>query len=510
MSHILGLDVGTSLIKAAVYDEAGAALGEAEEKVAVLSPRAGWAEQNMEDVWRGAAKTIKSAILAAEADAEDIAAVGVAGQGDGLWTLDKAGKVFTNATLWNDSRASSIIRDWETSGALAEIFPATGTVLWPGSAAALLAWTRANRAEDFGRIGTVFCCKDFINYRLTGAVATDETDGSIPFMNLAARRYDPDVARILGLNVLDKLAPLRASHEPVGEVSREASEQTGLAAGTPVIAGMLDVVANAVGADVVSPGQSLTILGTTAVSITVQDHPEMTPANVGQSLCHSVGGYYFRVVGNMSGTPNLEWFLNATGDRATRASYDTLNAVARTVPAGAGGVIFHPYLQGERAPFLDAEARAGFFGLSADTSKAELARAVLEGVALSIKDCSEVSGASLETVVLTGGGSKSDALCQILASALNATTLIPEGSQHGTFGAALLAGQSVGLFKSTSDLAAPALQSAKRFEPDERDAQIYAELYGLYKSLRESLQPFWHARSEMLETWKTTRGTRVA
>jgi len=504
---ILGIDAGTSLIKTVVFDLQGQELGASSRKAELESPHSGWFQQDMRTVWEATTTTIKEAVQNSGINPADIAVIGPTGQGDGAWMVDQHGEPVAPAPLWNDGRAGEIVARWEADGVLSAVFKRGGTVLWPGAQAAILAWMRENEPRIFERISTVFCCKDWIKLKLTGTLSTDETDGSIPFMAMASRAYDDEQMRLLGLaDICDKLPPVRQSHQIVGTVTAEAANLTGLKEGTPVVSGMIDVAASAVGIGVIDAGQSFSIIGTTALNAIVLDKPILEPDNVGATICHSVPGRWMRVLGSMAGTPNLDWYIANMGeifkteaDQTGSDVFGLLEEAILQVPVGSGGLIFHPYLQGERAPFLNPNARAGMYGISADTTRAHLARSVYEGVALSIRDCFENIGSGVTTVMLSGGGANSAAWCQILADATNCTMSVPAGTQFGTLGAALAGAVGVGLFDSYASAAQQAVRIARTYQPDPHNVQRYNELYSLYRDLIERMGPFWAARHKFVE-----------
>ncbi|MEM7125108.1 MAG: FGGY-family carbohydrate kinase [Chloroflexota bacterium] len=503
---LLGLDIGTSLIKAVIFDLYGKELGQGTAKVDVESPHPGWQEQNMDAVWEGADAAIQGALCESGVEPAEIAAVGTAGQGDGLWMIDAAGNPVGPALLWNDGRAAEVIAEWEADGSLSALYAVGGTVLWPGAQAALLAWMRCHEPQKLAQAATIFCCKDWVSYKLTGVRSTDETDGSIPFMGMVARAYDESQMSLLGLAELrSKLPHAHHSDQVIGHVTREAAVATGLAAGTPVIAGLLDVAASAIGVGAIDAGQSFTLIGTTALNAIVLDEPNLVPADIGATVCHGLPQRWMRVLAAMSGTPNLDWYI-AELSRAAEVTtsgevFVEMEAVMSSVPVGSGGVIFHPYLSGERAPFLDTSARAGFFGIGAETTQAHLTRAVYEGIALSIRDCFERIGGGVSQIRLAGGGSNSEAWRQMLADVTNCTMEIPAGSELGALGAAITAGVGIGLFDSYQSAVNQCVRIEQSYHPNPTNVAKYTEIYQLYRMLIEQLTPFWHQRQAMLARW---------
>lgn len=502
-AFILGVDAGTTVVKTSVFDVEGTHIASASQKVPIQSPQPGWAQQDMHEVWDAAATTIREAIAESGIPPQQIAVVSACGQGDGAWMLDAQHEPVCPAPLWNDARAADIIQRWEADGILADLYPRNGTVMWPGTQAALLVWVRDNRPEDFARIHAVMSCKDWIKFRLTDVICTDETDGSIPFMNLAARAYDDYQLDRIGLAECRHLLPrVTQSHDVIGSVTPAAAQQTGLAAGTPVVSGMMDVNANAIGTGAIHDGQCFTILGTTGINCMILSEPNFEPADVGASACHSVPGTWLRLLGAMAGTPNLDWYVDNMGEvfRMEAGSDDVFSQIESAIapiPAGSGGVLFHPFLRGERAPFLEPAATGGFFGVTVDTTRAQLARAVYEGIAFSVKHCYSQMG-TVGRVVLAGGGAGSHAWCQILADMLNCEVVVPEGEQFGTLGAALAGAVGVGIYPDYAAATAQCVKIARRYTPQQDNVATYDVLFPLYTQLIESMQGFWRERQHAL------------
>ena len=501
MSHyLMGIDIGTSVIKSSIYDTFGREIITTNERLQVRHPKPGYSEVSMETVWDKAALTIRNCLQRAEV--ERIAAVGCTGQGDGLWRLGYDGKAIEPAILWNDNRSKDVIREWKRRGVLDEFFPKNGNVLWAGSTGALLKWMQEN--EEHARIQNVFNAKDWINYRLTSVIATDETDASIPFMDLRSRAYERELAVLLGLpGVVDLLPPIGRSTDILGRVNEEAAAQTGLMPGTPVVHGLLDVAANAVGADVTRDGQSLMILGTTVLSAVVSKLPIFSPMNVGFNLCGAFPNQWLRLLGSETGTPNLDWMIREFGAIVETPSdpFIALESLAADCPVGSGGVIYHPFINGERAPFLNPDASSVFFGIREHTTKQEMLRAVFEGLGLCARHGLEALGQRVEQIVVTGGGAKNNLWCQIIADAARCRVTVPPVREFGTCGAARIAGIGIGLLGESDRFGSTEEDGERVFHPIETNSNRYDQLYRHYIDLIDRLESFWCKHAEMLEGW---------
>ncbi len=508
--YLLGIDAGTSVIKAVLFDFSGTEIGSGSQRVTTDTPSPSWAQQSPELVWQATANAIKQAIGHASISSDEIAVVGPSGQGDGAWMIDKTGAPLSPTPLWNDGRASDVISTWENDGILEQIYKINGTQLWPGSAAPILTWMKRNDPDRFSTISTLFCSKDWIKYKLTGTVTTDESDGSIPFLNLAGRSYDDDLLELTGLQEMKpKLAKIVPTHEVIGEVTAQASRETGLNQGTPVVSGMMDVAANAIGAGVIEAGQALSILGTTSMNMVVLDSASTKPMGIGATTCHGVANRWMRILGAMTGTPNLDWYIDAMGaslkKEAAAKKLDLFSLLEKAVdqsPIGSQGVIFHPFLLGERAPFVNSSARAGFFGIHANTTENDLLRAIYEGIALSSRDCYEKVGADLNEITLVGGGSRSRIWCQTLADAVGCRMQVPCGSQFGALGAAIAGGIGIGIYQDYGSALEQCLKIEQVYDPSLNNSKKYDDLYRLYSDLISHMESFWDDNRQMMDNWK--------
>ncbi len=499
-ARLLGIDVGTSLIKAVVFELDGTELAAGSESVKSVTPQPGWTEQDMDAVWEAAAGAVRAALVAAAGGAMTIAAVAVAGQGDGAWMIDQRGRPVAPAPLWSDGRATAVIDRWEQSGRLHELYRRGGTVLWTGAQAALLAWFAEHEPEVLEQATTVFCSKDWIRFRLTGTIGTDETDGSIPFMDLAERHISPDQAAILGLEEhLGLLPPVATLQRRCRRGQRCRGRGDRPAPGTPVVAGLLDVAANAIGVGAIDGGQAMVMLGTTALAGVILDEPVFEPADIGASVCHAPAGRWMRALGSMAGTPNLDWYLQALGEgirtEASAADRDTFAVLEEEIaasPPGAGGVIYHPYLRGERVPFNAPDARGSFFGLCMETSRGDVARAVSEGVAYAVRHMFEAVRAPVTEVRLCGGGARNQTWSQILADVTGARMIVAAGSQFGALGAAIAAGVGVGLYPDYASAVERCVRVERVHEPDLGRHALYDERFSLYTDLIGAMEPYWN------------------
>lgn len=491
----LGVDVGTTAVKAAVYGPDGVALATADAANPVHRDAEDRSEQDMAQVWSGVCQAIQAAL--AKIDAARIASVGICAQGDGLWTLTSAGEPNGRAMLWNDTRAADDITDLIDSGRSAAVGRACHTAIWPGTSGALYRWLGRHEPERSRAIAHVVHCADWIGHCLTGKLATDHSDGSIPFLDLRSRTYSDAALQALECGALgDRLAPLKPADTMLGTVHADAASATGLPEGAPVSVGTLDLAAMIVGMAMDRPGQTMMILGTTAVVNVLTDRVEPEDHPVGATVLHATRDVMIRVLAPTTGAAAFDWFAalhpQSLGGDGPAEIAGRLNALACDVPPGSNGVVFLPYLNGERAPFVAPRARAAFHGLTPNSTKADMGRAVMEGTAFSLRHCFEAEG-GLPTapVRLTGGGAKNALWCQIIADVIGAPVIVSDASDHGVWGAACIGAAAAG-HGDACELARRA-ESCRDFTPDAARHRAYHAAYARYLAVSEASPAIWNA-----------------
>lgn len=485
----IGVDVGTTAVKAAAYTNAGVQIVEARHPVKVMRPEDGFSELDMNDLWDAVRTCLYQ--IAKEIDAADVRSIGVCGQGDGLWMLDAQMQPIRPAILWNDARASSYVQGWIKDGTADIISRQSRTAIWPGTAGAALAWVQDHEPEALARAAHILFAKDWIVYKLTGALGTDYSDATIPFLDLETDTYAPQVFAAIGLpNLSDKLSkPRRAS-----EVGGQLMASVGLPS-VPVAVGALDLAAMMTGVGLNAPGDMCLILGTTAVLSYIKSPTPFLSPPVAATVHHPITGDWIRVLAPQSGASAFDWFAalhpNSFGGTDAGEIAAKINEIAQHVPPGANGVMFLPFLTGERAPFVAPEAAASFLGMHASTTKADLARAVMEGTGLSLRHCLHVEDIpSPERVVLTGGGARNPLWCQIIADIIGVTVLANAGEDHGLWGAALIGGGATG---ALDPMVAHRDEEFAVYTPDPTAHTAYDKLFATYLKTIEASRAIWTA-----------------
>ncbi len=498
MSYFIGVDVGTSVVKSVLFDETGRELHVIAESNTVHYPQPGWAECDMNEVWTAARGTLAQVIKYASEHEYQVDAIGITGQGDGTWLVTAAGEPAGPAIIWLDGRSGEDLARLQGDKIDRAVFDVTGTMLNTSHQGMQLRWLRGHASETLRRATTALRAKDWIFFRLTGELRTDYTDASHSFFDLETGTYSERVLDLLGIPELRRLLPEAVPcYRNTAPISPDCARELGIATGTPVFCGPLDVAASALGVGAVKPGDACSILGTAGIHQLVADVVIREPAYVGYTMHHAPPDTWIRFLPSMTGTLNLEWFLStiyAPSSLRDERFWGRIEDTVSKQPIGANGVRYHPFIDsaGERAPFVKPTARAQFSGLSATTSTADLLRAVFEGVALSAADCYDHLSGEIEMIRLTGGGARSASWAQIIADAVGAPVEIVGGSETGARGAALNAMVGLGVYPDFQTACEAALQLERSYSPDMEHAYpIYRELLSLYRRTYQAMFPIW-------------------
>ena len=455
----------------------------------------------MDQTWQAVVVALGDLLAQPGVDKTRIAALGVTGNMIGAWLVDAAGKPVRDAILWSDGRTRHLLEALRAKypGFDSRIFSISGSVIEHGATLPVIRWLADHEPDSLRRAVAVLHSKDWIRFKLTGEIGTDISEVPGTPADARTRDYSDEVLELFGLQAYRHLfPPVAPSERVVGAITPQAAALTGLAAGTPVVAGAGDVPAVVLGVGAVEPGMACSILGTHSINGIILDRPSFEPADVG--LLFTIPTQrWMRALTNVAGTTNLDWFIAQfcaqEQARAISAAdlFAHLEAAVQTSPPGARGVLYHPYLSavGIMAPFFEPAARAQFFGLTREHSNADLLRAVYEGLALANRDSYAAMGASAHEIRLSGGGARSRIWGQIIADVTGTTVVVPRGIEFGTRGAALLAGVGLGWFDSIVAAAASVVQIDRVYAPDSRLKPLYDENYALYVALRDALRPTW-------------------
>jgi xylulokinase len=468
----IGIDVGTTSVKVVAVAGTGEQVAEAECSLTLLTPHPGWTEQHPEDWWQGACKALRE--ITTRIGDRKLEAIGLTGQMHGMVPLDAKDDVIRPAILWNDQRTGEAAREIDAAIGRQTLIQRGGNPAITGFQLAKVVWLKHAEPENYARLKRVLFPKDYLGLRLTGRAVAEPTDASgSNCFHLATGRWDEDVLAELGISpqIYPKVV---ASDDVIGAVAADAARATGLPTGLPVIAGAGDNAAAATGLGLSSadPGLGSVSLGTSGVLFAPIGQPTPDPHGRVHLFCHADGGYYLLGV-TLAAAGSLQW-LRAT--LFPDLNFPELSTLAEESPAGANGVTFQPYLAGERTPYLDPDLRGAWRGLTLATHRADLVRAVLEGVVFSPRDSLEVMRplSSLTRVLATGGGSRSRFWLQLLSDALELPLTQLVGAPGASYGAALLAHRGLGREVT------PKLEPLDRLRPAPNDS--FREAYDRYRA----------------------------
>jgi xylulokinase len=484
----LGMDIGTGGTRAVLINEQGSIVSSASaEHAPFRTPQPGWAEQDPEDWWRAAVLAIRDALAAAPEPRQPIAAIGLTGQMHGAVLLDDAGRVLRPSLIWCDTRTQPQC-DWlHATVGYERLIELTCNPALPNFTLTKLLWVKEHEPEIFARTAHILCPKDYVRFRLTGAYAIDvqEASGTL-LLDVAHRRWSLEVAAAAGIPQ-SWLPEVYESTEVCAAISTAAAEATGLTAGTPVVAGAGDQGAGAVGMGILAPGSVSATIGTSGVVFAATANPVKDPKGRLHTFCHAVPGRWHVMGVTQSAGLSFRWLRETF---FSGQDYDALTAAASAIPLGSEGLLWAPYLLGERTPHLDPEVRAAFAGIHSSHSAPHFTRAVLEGVAYSLNDTFTLFaelGIPVSAIRLGGGGARGPLWRRIQAAVYGQPVEILTAEEGGAFGSALMAGVGVGHWAALDDACRDAITVAERIAPDPAAVAAYREGYARWRKLYPAL-----------------------
>ena len=485
--RLLGIDVGTGGTRALIVDEHGRIISTATENhEPFASPKIGWAEQNPEDWWRACGIAIRDALAKGNLTGTDIACVGLSGQMHGAVMLDAADKVVRPALIWCDVRTEKQCEELTRKIGAGRLIQLTCNPALPNFTLTKFLWVRKNEPQNWDRVRSVMLPKDYVRFRLTGDKAIDVADASGTLMlDVARRHWSREVLEAAAIS--ESLLPkLSESPDVCGQISKAGAAATGLNVGTPVVAGAGDQAAGATGMGIVAPGAASATIGTSGVVFAATDSPALDPKGRLHTFCHAIPGRWHVMGVTQAAGLSLRWFRDqfSAGPEDGRDPYERLTHEASAVPAGADGLLWTPYLMGERTPHLDANARGALVGLTASHTRAHIVRAILEGVAFSLRDTFTIfkeMGVPVKNVRLGGGGARSTVWRQIQTDVYGQQTEIVEAEEGAAYGAAILAGVGAKVWSSVDDACNAVVRVATRISPDQSRVATMNAQYAAYR-----------------------------
>ncbi len=494
----LGLDIGTGGSRALLVDEKGklvAGFTAPHEDIRMERPL--WAEQRPENWWEAAQAAIRGVLKEAGASGDQVKGVGLSGQMHGLVLLDPDNRVIRPSLIWCDQRSQPQVDFINQTVGRANVVAHTANPMLTGFTLPKLLWVKDNEPQNFERARKMLLPKDYVRFMLTGVHATEVSDASgTGLLDVVTRRWSSAMIERLGLDA-GLLPEVKESADVTGTVTREAAEATGLKEGTPVVGGAGDQAASGIGNGIVRAGVASCTIGTSGVVFAYLDRPHYDPQGRVHTFCHAVRGKW-HVMGVTQGAGlSLQWFRNQF---APGTDYDALTAEAQKAPPLAHGLFWLPYLMGERTPHLDPIARGGWIGLTAKHGRAEMIRAIIEGVSYSLRDCLGVienMGVDIQSVRASGGGARSAFWRQMLADIFGRAVATLENTEGSAYGAALLAVAGTGAYASVEELCDVAIRETERLAPNVHESAAYERGYEVFSILYPTLKPVYSLIQQM-------------
>jgi len=496
LPRLVGIDLGTSSLKVVLLNDAGRVLSVATADYPILSRAPGEAEQDPETWWAALRSALAQALARCDGHGTSLVGISFSGQMHGIVALDKHERPLRPAILWADQRGADEVAQIEQVIDRAEVVQHTGSRASVGFSAPKIMWLRQHEPQTFAQCTRLLQPKDYLRLRLTGEVATEPTDASATLLfDLAERDWSATMLQRLELP-RTLFAPVQPTLGQVGVVSNAAATELNIPAGIPVIAGAGDTPAQAVGYGVLQPNRVLATISSGGQLFAALDQPLVDGAGRVHTLCHVTPERWYVLGAIQAAGLALRWFRDQLLAEQSPRSYESLTRDAAKVPAGSGGLVFLPYLLGERTPYMDNEARAVFFGFTLQHDQAAATRAVMEGVAFAFRDALRVFeelGVGMDAVYLGGGGSRSPVWRSIFADVLGTPVVLTDAEQGAALGAALLAGVGIGQFRDLAEATRATVRITDTIEPNLERAATYDALYGVYHELYASLRDHFKA-----------------
>ncbi|MDR0397162.1 MAG: xylulokinase [Oscillospiraceae bacterium] len=495
---VLGLDLGTSGVKTALFSADGEQLCSASREYPLYQPRNGWAEQEPSDWWNASVETIGEVVRESGIDPSRIKALGMSGQMHGLVMLDEKGETLGRSIIWADQRTGAECEQITSLVGAKRLIEITANPALTGFTASKIMWVKNHRPELFARCRHILLPKDYIRYKLTGSFATEVSDASgMQLLDVPNRRWSEEITGKLGIPI-EWLGKVYESPEVTGHISDQAARLTGLPQSTLVVGGAGDNAAAAVGTGVVRDGRAFCTIGTSGVVFSHTDKLSIDPlGRVHTFCCASPGAWHVMGVVQSAGL-SLRWLRDTVCECESKLArergvdpYDVMIDEARRSPIGANRLIYLPYLMGERTPHLDPDCRGAFIGLSAMHARGDLIRAVMEGVTYALNDSVNIlrgMGVTLDNVLAVGGGARSGFWRAMLADVFGCPIGVPERTEGAALGAAILAAVGAGLYPNVSDACDRIIKVKSTQQPDRENGEAYGKVYRLYTRLYPSLR----------------------
>lgn len=481
--YLLGIDIGTSSCKIAIFNTSGGVQAEMNKSHRTYRTASGWIEQNPDEWWENICDGIRECLQKSGISSKSIEGIGIAGQGWSMIPIDEDGNCLTNTPIWMDTRAKDIANEVEQEIGTRRIFDLAGNLFFPTYTTPKMIWLKKEHIDLYAKTECFLQSNSYIGYKLTGALSSDKSQNyGLHFYNTKTCTYDTEMAEAFGLDI-NKVAPIYDCHEVIGKVTNEAAEQTGLMPGTPVVAGGLDAACGTLGAGVHLPNQAQIQGGQAGGMSICLDQPVVHEKLIFSP--HVVPNLWLLQGGTVGGGGVLRWFREKL---SPEQSFDELTQLASKINPGSDGVLFLPYMAGERSPIWNPDAKAVFYGLGFDKTKAHMLRSVLEGVVLSVYHnvkVAENAGVDIKALeyYAMGGVANSEMWIQIYADVFGKKMNIPSSNTATTLGAAMLAGVGIGLYDSFSQAVEKTITVSREQKPTQEHYNLYQEVFKKYLAL---------------------------
>ena len=497
--YLLGIDNGSTVVKAAIFSTTGDEVAVASKRTRLLTPEHGHSERDMNEIWTETAEAIREVLELSNINPDDIACICCTGHGNGLYLIDKNRNPVRNAIMSMDNRAKAYSDRWIKDGLDAKVRPKTMQSIWPAQPNALLAWLKDNEPESIGNTEWILMCKDYIRFRLTGEINAELTDFSgTSLINNQTKAYDQQLLEMFGLgDLMKKFPPIIQTHDIVGNITREASELTGLSEETPVAGGMFDIDACGLASGMINDSQLCMIAGTWGNNQYISKQP-VVDENVFMTSCYSIPGYYLMLEGSATSASNLEWFLTEFFDEKIygfkeqgQSVYDYCNGLVSSVSPEESNIVFFPFLYSSN---IHPEAKACFLGIDGWHNKGHILRSIYEGIVFGHKTHVEKLlqfREMPETIQLTGGATNSSEWVKIFADTFQVPIELPSGTELGALGAAIAAAVAVQIYPNYESAVKAMVNFSRVIEPDKERTDLYEKKYNRYKKSAESLVGLW-------------------
>lgn len=494
--YLLGIDIGTSACKIAVFDRNGQVIAAANGDYPVYYPQPGWAEQNPEKWWSAVCTAIRQVLDKGRIMPEEIQGVGIDGQSWAAIAVDREGKVLTNTPIWMDTRAADICQELNEKVGSDKIFALSGNSLQPSYTTAKIIWYQRNLPEVYKNTYKILQSNSYIAFKLTGEMTQDMSQGyGVHCFDMHKGTWDEEMCESLGIS-MELLPPIHACHEVIGTVNEKATGECGLCVGTPVVAGGLDAACGTLGAGVIHPGETQEQGGQAGgMSICTGEYIADERLILGY---HVVPGLWLLQGGTTGGGGVMRWldqqfgdYERETGKKSGKSSLDLFNDMAEKVTPGSDGVVFLPYMSGERSPIWDPDAKGIYYGLDFSKTKAHFIRSAMEGVAYSLKhnlDAAKEAGADVRVLKAMGGSANSRLWTQIKSDITGKPIVVPSSDTATTLGAVILAGVGVGMYESFEEAVALTVEDKRSHKPNLENAEVYEKNYQIYLELYHNLK----------------------